>query len=109
MSSNVWGISGYEERLSSVEVVLIKNSKLKGEGKAPTLAQKLAREAIFGDDVMIRCTPFGTGTLNALPVKELQYLKDIMFQQLPQYWNNTVGFEDLWKSVWKLSNKVANV
>ena len=86
-----------KERLSSVEVVLIKNSKLKGEGKAPTLAQKLAREAIFGDDVMIRCTPFGTGTLHALPVRELQYLKDIMFQQLPQYWNNTVGFEDLWK------------
>ena len=63
-----------------MEVVLIKNSKLKGEAKAPTLAQKLARDALFGDDVMMRCTPFGTGTLNALPVRELQYLKDIIFQ-----------------------------
>ena len=57
-----------KERLLSVEVVLIKNSKLKGEGKALSLAQRLAREAIFGDDVMIRCTPFGSSTLNALPV-----------------------------------------
>ena len=32
-----------KERLSSVEVVLIKNSMLKGEANAPTLAQKFAQ------------------------------------------------------------------
>ena len=41
---------------------------------------------------MMRCTPSGTVTLNSLPVRELQYLKDIIFQQLP---HNTVG---LWKN-----------
>ena len=80
----------HKEHLSSVETVLIRYANLKGVQKAPTLAQKLARDAIFGDNVMVQCTPYGTGTLYALPVRELQYLKEIMFQQFSQYWNNAV-------------------
>ena len=86
-----------KEHLSLVETVLIRYANLKGVQKAPTLAQKLARDAIFGDNVMVQCAPIGTGTLYALPVRELQYLKEIMFQQFPQYWNNAVDFESLWK------------
>lgn len=44
----------------SVDDVLNVNSDLKGEEKAATLCQKLAKEAVFGTDVMRRCTPAGS-------------------------------------------------
>ena len=48
-----------------------------------TLAQVLAREAIFGEDVMKKCTPFGNSHLNALPTAEMKQLKMVMFKQFP--------------------------
>ena len=39
--------------------------------KAKTLAVKLARDAIFGDDVLIRCTVAGGRDHPGLPVNEL--------------------------------------
>ena len=39
--------------------------------KAGTVCQKLAREAIFGSDIMRRCTPAGSKDLPALPKAEL--------------------------------------
>ena len=84
------------ETLSSVEVVLAQSTKLKGEGKAGTLAQKLAKECIFGEDVLKQCTPLGTSTLPALPSAELQQLKQIMLQQVPQYWRAPEDFETIW-------------
>ena len=85
-----------KETLNSVEVVLAQSTKLKGEGKAGTLAQKLAKECIFGEDVLKQCTPLGTSTLPALPSAELKQLKLIMLQQFPQYWRAPEDFETIW-------------
>ena len=59
--------------------------KLSGEGKPGTLAQVLAREAIFGEDMMKKCTPFGNSHLNTLPTAEMKLLKNVMFKQFPQF------------------------
>ena len=83
-------------KLSSINMVVAKYSKLKGEAKAPTLAMKLAKEAIFGDEVMKKCTPVGGRDLPGLPVAELQMLKQAMFNKFPQYWQNPYEFEGLW-------------
>ena len=84
-------------KLSSVDMVITKySSKLKGEAKAPTLAMKLAKEAIFGDEVMKKCTPVGGRDLPGLPVVELQMLKQAMFNKFPQYWQNPCEFEGIW-------------
>lgn len=82
--------------LITVEEVLAKYRKLKGEAKAPTLAMKLAREAIFGDDVMRRCTPVAGRELPGLPIAELQLLKQTIFKNFPQYWSNPSEYEGLW-------------
>ena len=84
--------------LTSVTNVLLKYPKLRGDSKAGTLAVKLAREALFGDDVLIRCTTFGNREHPALPVAELNQLKDKLFQLFPQYWPNPVEFEPLWRT-----------
>ena len=53
-----------------MDKVLGKYKKLKGEAKA--LAVKLAREAIFGDEVLMKCTPVAGRELPDLPLAELQ-------------------------------------
>ena len=78
-------------KLMSVPDLLLKYPKLRGDSKAGTLAVKLAREALFGDDVLIRCTTFGNREHPALPVAEL-------FQLFPQYWPNPLEFEPLWRT-----------
>ena len=62
--------------------------------KAGTIAQKQAKECIFGEG---RCTPAGSKELPALPTAELYKLKTIIFQQLPHYWRNPQDFEVVWK------------
>ena len=86
-----------KDTLLSVEDVLKKYPKLKHESKAGTLACKIAKEAIFGSDVMKRCTPIGNRELPGLPEKELKVLKRTMFTRFPQYWSNKVEFEPVWK------------
>ena len=49
----------HKDTLISVEDVFKKYFKLKHESKVETLACKLAKEAIFGPDVMKQCTPIG--------------------------------------------------
>lgn len=73
------------------------NSNLRTESAASTLCQKSAKEAIFGIEVMKKCTPSGTRDYCALPQEELFELKTIMFRQFPKYHQNPVGFESIWK------------
>ena len=86
-----------KDTLLSVEDVLKKYPKLKYESKAGALACKLAKEAIFGSDVMKQCTPVGNRELPGLPEEELKILKKTMFARFPQYWSNKVEFEPVWK------------
>ena len=86
-----------KEKLASVEEVMKKYPKLRQESKAGTLACKLAKEAIFGADIMKKCTPIGNRELPGLPEKELKVLKKAMYTRFPQYWGNKVEFEPVWK------------
>ena len=67
------------------------------EKTAPTIAQMLAQKAIFGPEIMARCTPQGTRADPALPRAELYILKKIIFKLFPIYSNQPQAFEKLWK------------
>ena len=67
--------------------------------KACKLAVQLAKEAIFGEDVLAKCTVGGFRDLPALPLHELNKLKQLMFAQLPSYWQTPQEFETLWCAV----------
>ena len=72
---------GDKKVLIPVDVVVKKYGHLirngASEGNVRMLILKLAKEAIFGEQVMTRCTPGGTRELHVpgLPVKELYELK----------------------------------
>ena len=57
------------------------------ENMAPTIAQMLAKKAIFGQEIMARCTPQGTRADSALPRAELYILKKSIFKLFPMYFN----------------------
>lgn len=83
------------DKLASVETVLAKKTS---ETKPSTLAQTLAKSAIFGIDIMRRCTPAGTKDLPALPRAEMYTLKKLVFRAYPKFWHSPKSFETEWKS-----------
>ena len=56
---------------------------------------QLAREALFGEDIMAQCTVAGERGLPGLPTAELQQLKQSLFVQFPVV---SQEFEALWKT-----------
>lgn len=86
-----------KQSLRSIEEVLKENIHLHTESCAGTLCQRLAKEAIFGEDIMKRCTPYGTQESPGLPRDELYTLKKIMFEQFPRFHSCPHLFEDVWK------------
>ena len=84
-----------KHKLGTINDVLMKHPKLRCSSKIGTLAVKLARDAVFGDDVMARCTVAGERGLPGLPMKELQQLKQALFMQFPV---PPLEFEVLWKT-----------
>ena len=85
--------------LLPVDVVLKKYPKLKGSSRAGELALKHAMEAFFGEEVLIKCTVKGCRNLPALPCRELQQLKQVVFSRVPQFWSNPADFDqDVWAS-----------
>lgn len=64
------------------------------------LAKKLALEVMFGEEVLLKCTPFGRGTnLHGFPEAEFNQLKKLVFQCYPSFWHNVQDFEDKWRLV----------
>ena len=90
-----------KDKLISVREVLDKYSHFTRKGATVRnmrmLCLKLAKEAIFGAEVMGRCTPGGTREYPALPHQEMFQLKTIMFEHYPQYWSCLHLFEEVWK------------
>ena len=86
-----------KSQLLPVDVVVAKYPKLRTVTKASTLAVKLAKESVFGEDVMRQCTVFGTRQLPGLPREELFQLKKAVFDQFPQFWSHPPQFESVWK------------
>ena len=84
--------------LRNVEEVLKECRHLIQVGLAGTAAQQLAREAVFGERQMKKCTPQGSPTLRALPQSGLWKIKCIIFKETPQYWRDLYQYETV---VWK--------
>lgn len=83
--------------LSNLDTVLAKYRNLRVESKVGMLAVKLAKEALFGEKVLEKCTVGGCRGLPALPLEELNRLKQTLFQQFPNYWATPAEFEVLWE------------
>ena len=86
-----------KSKLKSVQSVLDRHQNLQNESKAPTLAWKIAKDAVFGELILKQCTPLGNRELPGLPTAELMELKTAIFNQFPQFWKNPAEFEDLWR------------
>ena len=67
------------------------------ESKIRILAVKLAKEALLGEEVLGKCTVSGYRDLPALPLDELNNLKQTIFQQFPNYWSTPEEFECVWQ------------
>ena len=87
-----------KENLLPVKGVLAKYNSLHFDSKIGILAVKLAREAYFGDHVLMRCTPKGRQQFPALPQVELNHLKATLFELFPTYWQRPEGFDSFWTS-----------
>ena len=68
------------------------------ESRVSTLAQRLAAKSYFGDRILARCTVMGCRSHPALPIVELNRLKEKIFQLFPQHWADPTTFEDTWTS-----------
>lgn len=62
------------------------------------LARKLATFAFYGSEVLSMCTPKGKGSFPALPLAELNMIKQVVFDAFPQYWDDPDEYERLWNS-----------
>jgi len=84
-------------QLRNVDDVIAQHRNLLHEDKAGTLCQILAKEAIFGKDVLSQCTVTGKGGSLALPVQEMNNLKKKIFSLFPMYHSSPEQFEPTWK------------
>lgn len=75
--------------------VVSKYGKLKNPSTMARLSVKLAREAFFGKDVMMKSTVCGQRSHAGLPEAELYNLKLFLVQLFP--FLNKAEFEDKWK------------
>ena len=69
-------------------------SNYRSLSRVSTLAQRLASKCYFGDDMLEKCTVMGCLDNPALPLKELNDLKQKIFSLFLQFWGNPVQFED---------------
>lgn len=83
--------------LKSVQDILKQNSDLRTESGCGTLAQRLAKETVFGVEIMKRCTPAGSKKLPGLPQEGLYEIKKIIFSELYKFHNQPGDFEPIWQ------------
>jgi len=80
-------------QLRNVDDVIVQHRNLLHEDKAGTLFQILAKEAIFGKDVLSQCTVTGKGGSFVLPVQEMNNLKKKIFSLFPMHHSLPEQFE----------------
>ena len=80
----------------TIHEVIEANHKLSKVSKVSTLAVKIARDAVFGEAVMRKCTAMGNRELPGLPRKELFEVKTALFDLFPSYWRSSEEFETVW-------------
>ncbi len=84
------------DSLVSIDEVLWKYRRYIVTEKVSALARRLAIEAVFGNDILKKCTPKGRTKLPALPTDLLYTLKQTLLNACPSYWAKPVQFEDVW-------------
>jgi len=84
-------------QLRNIDEVIAQNRSLVHKDTAGTLCQILAREAVFGKDILARCTVTGNGGKTALPLQEMNSLKMKIFSLFPAYHSSPEQFESVWK------------
>lgn len=87
-----------QSTLHSVDEVLQKYEEDVVKGNVTSICCFLAREAIFGDEVMKQCTPEGLKSYPALPKEPFNRLKRVVFQTFPDSWSKPSDFEEAWQS-----------
>ena len=71
-----------------------------------TLCQILAKEAVFGKDLLARCMVTGKGGTLVLPIQEMNNLKKKIFSLFSMYHSSPEQFEPIWKSIPQQLNKL---
>ena len=85
--------------LLSIQEVLQKYPKLQTHSNISRLAVKLAREAVFGPDIMAISTPFGMrGLKQPLPPLGLERIKNTLKSLFPGMWSNPAEYTRVWKT-----------
>ena len=74
-----------KDKLVPASHIFQKYPKLLCESRIGTLAVKLAKDAYFGEDVMVQCTVAGERDLPGLPLDELHQLKQALYMQFHQF------------------------
>ena len=82
--------------LINIKDVINQNSNLLTEDGCGTLAQRLAKQAVFGLSVMACCTPKGSKRFPALPQTELYELKKAVFKELNKFHHRPAAFQTVW-------------
>ena len=62
-----------QAKLLSTDLVVNKYAKLKGPSMAGALSVKLAKESVFGTEILTKCTVRGCKELPALPTEEIAF------------------------------------
>ena len=84
--------------LLTIEEVISKYPHLQCTKNASRLAVKLAKEAVFGPNVMAQCTPLGNQLFKALPGDGLLAIKSAVKDASPTSRSNPGDFEKTWKT-----------
>jgi len=88
-----------KSKLRCIPEVLHKYPELQTDATMGVLGVKIAREALYGDDIMKQCTPKGWHDLPALSQGQLFQLKTTLCNQFPRYWSCPEAFEKKWATV----------
>ena len=78
------------------EQIKLKYPGLHSEAKIGSMAVKLAKESIFGEEIMRKSTVKGCRNLAPLPENGLLKSKESLLAVFPQYWDSPTLFEPLW-------------
>ena len=69
------------------------NHKYTIKSKISTLALRIARDAVFGEEVMRECTVMENREYPGLPRPELFKIKQTLYSLFPELWNAPEEFE----------------
>ena len=83
-----------KSELVDPDIVIRKFPSYQCISHVPTLAQRLASQLYFGDDVLGKCTVMGCRNFPALPLRELNNLKQKLFLLFLEFWANPLNFEE---------------